>query len=194
MVTIVALGNPGEMYVGTRHNVGWMVMEYVIQKRGIHGLVPSAQFTALVTDGVLHGEEVGVLFPTTFMNKSGSAVKRYIDAQDAPGMLVVVHDDIDIPFGTIRVSHDRGAGGHNGVRSIIQSCGGTDFVRIRVGIAHVGIFGSVKRPTGDRLSKYVLAKFKPAEMRKMDEVSEKVDRALELLMTKGLEKAMQACN
>lgn len=198
MITIVALGNPGEAYHDTRHNIGWMVMEYVIRKRGVHPLVPSSLYTALITDGVLYGEDVEVLFPTTFMNKSGSSVKRYLDtrrdAHETTPTLVVVHDDIAIPFGDIRVSINRGAGGHNGVRSIIQSLGTTDFMRIRIGIAHVTVFGNIKQPESDRLSKYVLAKLKPTEMSKLDAVGEKVDRALELLITRGVEVAMRECN
>lgn len=198
MIIIVALGNPGEAYHETRHNIGWMVMEYVLQKRTIHTPVTNSAYTARMTDGVFCGEEVEVLFPLTFMNKSGSSVKRYFDArkdihQDVP-RLVVVHDDIAIPFGDIRVSVDRGAGGHNGVRSIIQSLGTKDFVRIRVGIAHVTLFGNLKQPESDKLSQYVLSRFKPSEMQKMDTIGEKVDNALELYITQGVGVAMRACN
>lgn len=194
MITIVALGNPGEEYTHTRHNVGWLVMHEIIRINNLPSLVNAKKYTAEISEAMLHGKEVAILFPTTFMNSSGSSVKRYLDSVTEENELVVVHDEVDLPFGTIKISRDRGAGGHNGVKSIIETCGTKDFIRIRIGVTHAGLFGSVKRPTGEDLPKFVLGEFKPAELRTIPEIAEKVDVALKLYLEKGIEKAMQEVN
>lgn len=193
MITIVALGNPGEEYAKTRHNVGWMVMRDIIEKEHLPSLVSSAKYAAEISEGTLYGKDVGILFPTTFMNKSGTSVKRYRETVGGSD-LIVVHDEADLPFGTIKISKDRGAGGHNGVKSIIDECGTTDFVRIRIGVAQTGLFGTMKRPKGDKLANFVLGEFKPAELKKIPDISEKVNEALVLYIEKGIEKAMQVVN
>ncbi len=194
MVTIVALGNMGEEYVRTRHNVGWMVMRDIIEKRGLPQLISASKYSAEISEGVLEGKEISILFPSTFMNKSGVSLKRYREAKGMEEELVVVHDDVDLPFGSIKISRDRGAGGHNGVKSIIDVCGGKGFTRIRIGISPTGFFGNLKRPKGDRLPKFVLGEFKPGELKKMGEIVEKVDEALSYIVRDGVEKAMQKVN
>jgi len=193
MITVVALGNPGKKYTNTRHNIGWLVMEALIEKHGMPTPSSRGQFTANVTEGTLFGEEVNILFPTTFMNNSGVSAKKYMEEAGSGSQLVVVHDEIDLPLGEIKISKDRGAGGHNGVRSIIEKCG-KDVVRIRLGVRHKGLFGVSKRPHGDKLSKYVLAEFKSGELKKISEIAELTEKALELIAKEGVEKAMQECN
>lgn len=194
MITIVALGNPGEKYAKTRHNVGWIVLHEIISTQALPAPYASSKFTAEVSEGVLFGKEVGVLFPTTYMNASGVSVQRYLESQKDTSLLIVVHDEVDLPFGSIKISRGRGAGGHNGVQSIMDTCGTKDFVRIRVGIAQRGFFGAVKRPKGEKLPKFVLAEFKPAELKNMHEVSKAVARALQLIIEEGVEQAMGEVN
>lgn len=192
MITIVALGNPGEEYAQTRHNVGWIVARELVERNNLPSLLRSSKFNAELSEGVLHGKEVSVLLPATYMNNSGASVKRYLEGKQSE--LVVIHDEVDLPFGAVKISKDRGAGGHNGVRSIIDAVGTTNFVRIRVGICQTGFFGAMKRPKGEKLPKFVLGEFKPGELRKMPEIVEKVEEALQLYMEKGIEKAMQEVN
>ena len=193
MVCIVALGNPGEEYARTRHNVGWMVLDAIIETRTLPTKVSSGKYASMYTSSRLFERDVCMLFPTTFMNNSGTSVKKYIQEQGTPEMLIAIHDEIDLPFGAVRISFDRGAGGHNGVKSLIDAVG-SQFVRVRVGIGHRNMLGMIKRPKGDALSKFVLGEFKSGELKEIPEVAQKVDRALELLITKGLETAMQEVN
>ncbi len=194
MITVVALGNIGEEYAHTRHNVGWMVMYDIIEKRNLPHPVSASKYSADISEGVIEGKEVSILFPSTFMNKSGVSLKRYREAKGMEEELIVIHDEVDLPFGTIKISRDRGAGGHNGVKSIIDVCGGKGFTRIRIGISPTGFFGGLKRPKGDRLPKFVLGEFKPGELKKMGEIVEKVDEALSYIVRDGVEKAMQKIN
>jgi len=141
------------------------------------------------------GTEIKILYPDTFMNNSGSAVVKCVPSSDIK-KLVVVHDDIDLPFGDIKVVQGRGGGGNNGVTSIIQKLGSKDFVRIRVGIAPKSFWtGKTKRPAGGGpLERFVLKSFSRTEQKELDFVYEKVKEALEILMSDGAEAAMNTCN
>lgn len=194
MYTIVGLGNPGDEYKNTRHNVGWIVLEGVLNKAGLSSGVQSGAYSGQLTEGILHGSEVGVLLPTTYMNNSGTAVAKYIKDRGNIGELIVVHDEVDLPLGEVKISYDRGPGGHNGVKSIIDACGSKEFTRIRIGIAEKGFFGGIKRPKGEKLSKFVLAQFKGREQKMLEEIIAKTDKAIELILQKGVQSAMQECN
>ncbi len=194
MYTIVGLGNPGDEYKNTRHNVGWILLEEVIAKNTLPSFIKSSAYGGMLSEGVLYGTDVGILLPTAFMNNSGSAVMKYLKEHGALDTLVVVHDDIDLPLGEVRIGFDRGAGGHNGVKSIIDACNSKAFIRIRIGIAQKGFFGGIKRPTGEKLSDFVLGTFKSGEMKALSEIGERVARALELILTKGVKDAMQEVN
>jgi PTH1 family peptidyl-tRNA hydrolase len=194
MYTIVGLGNPGSEYEKTRHNVGWLVLEWILHEHTFSACVSSAQYGARFSEGVLHGIAVGIVFPTAYMNNSGVSLAKYLKKNGSLETLVVVHDDIDLPFGDVRISHDRGAGGHNGIVSIIKECGSKDFTRIRIGIAQKGFLGGVKRPQGDALSAYVLGEFKVAELKMIPDISKRVDAALKLILEKGVLNAMQEMN
>lgn len=194
MHTIVGLGNPGKEYENTRHNIGWLVLKAVIENRELPDLSKSSRYSALLSEGTLAGKPVAVLLPTTYMNNSGNAVSLFVREKGALETLVVVHDDIDLPFGNIRVSFGRGAGGHNGVQSVIDACGGKDFIRIRIGIAERGFFGGMKRPKGEELSRFVLKGLGARELKAIPEIAERVDAALGLIVEKGVTVAMQECN
>lgn len=193
MVTIVGLGNPGEEYENTRHNVGWRVLRAFIDVHGLPSLVPSSRYAGLTSEGVVDGVDVGVLFPTVYMNNSGGPVAKYV-REKGSDLLVVVHDDVDLAFGDMKVSYDRGAGGHNGVKSIIDVYGSSKFVRIRIGIAKKGFFGGVKRPKGDKLSTFVLGSLTKGEENVLPDVTERVDTALTHILNEGVEYAMQEMN
>lgn len=194
MYTIVGLGNPGEEYANTRHNVGWIILSDVITENALPSLLKSSKYGGLLSEGLLHGIDVSILFPTNYMNNSGTSVQKFLKDHTGDATLIVVHDEVDLPLGDIRISKDRGAGGHNGVKSIIDACGTKDFIRVRIGIAQKGLFGNIKKPTGEKLSQYVLGKFKSGEEKQFPEITDKVDRALELILKKGVETAMNECN
>lgn len=194
MYYIVGLGNPGDKYADTRHNVGWTVLEHFMKTNGFPGMVGSKKYAGEISEGVLQNEEVTVLFPHTYMNKSGSAVVKLLPGKKDTRKLIVVYDDVDLPVGEVRVSLGRGSGGHNGVESVIRALGTKDFIRVRVGIASKGFFGGVKRPKGERLSAHVLSGFTNRERRVLEGAIEKATGALLEIITHGVECAMNRYN
>lgn len=191
MCIVIGLGNPGAEYVGTRHNVGRMVLEYVMQQYHFSSLVQVHKYASAYAEGTICSKEVDILFPETFMNASGTAVKKVLaDKKPATPQLIVVYDDIDIPLGEIKISYGRGSGGHNGINSIVHAIGTKDFTRIRVGIAPKTLLGAVKRPKGARMSHFVLGRFSAREQKMLEAVSQRVAVAVRLIVTDGVEKAM----
>lgn len=193
MITIVGLGNPGDEYENTRHNVGWRVLRAFIETHALPSLAPTSKYSGLFSEGMVEGCDVGILFPTVYMNNSGGPVAKYV-RENGSDLLVVVHDDVDLAFGEMKVSYDRGAGGHNGVKSIIDTYGSSKFVRIRVGIAKKGFFGGVKRPKGEKLADFVLGELSKGEEKTLPEVAERVDVALVHILKEGVTYAMQEMN
>jgi PTH1 family peptidyl-tRNA hydrolase len=193
MYYIVGLGNPGKNYEHTRHNVGWMVLDYMIDTLGLPTPVTSSKYAGRISEGVLNSEEVTLLYPDTFMNKSGSAVKKLVPKGEEK-QLIVVYDDVDLPVGAIKISQGKGSGGHNGISSIVSSLGTKNFIRVRVGVAGKSLFGQTKRPKGDRLVKHVLGDFKKREQKALEEVLSKVGAAVQVVVTEGVEKAMNQYN
>lgn len=195
MFYIVGLGNPGEKYVGTRHNIGWHVLNYCIEEWKLPSLIQDNSLSGEVTDGVVSGVEVAVLYPSTFMNNSGTAVAKMVPKNET-GQLIVVHDDIDLPLGEVKIGKGRGAGGNNGVNSIIEKLGTKEFIRVRIGIAPKSIWtGQAKRPAGGGpLERFVLQRFSPREQKQLTFVQEKVRYAIETILSEGLEAAMNQYN
>jgi PTH1 family peptidyl-tRNA hydrolase len=195
MYYLVPLGNPGEKYETTRHNVGWLALDYCMQAWRLPALIESRTDSGRVTDGVVSATEVKVLYPDTYMNNSGSAVVKFVPAS-AINQLIVIHDDIDLPFGEIKLGQGRGGGGNNGVSSIIQKLGSKDFIRVRIGIAPKSFWtGKTKRPAGGGpLERFVLKSFGKAESKELDFVYEKVKTAIEIIMSDGLEAAKNRCH
>jgi peptidyl-tRNA hydrolase, PTH1 family len=195
MYYIVGLGNHGERYQGTRHNVGWAVCDHVRAKATLPDLAPDNSMSGRVTEGRVNGLEVRMLYPDTFMNNSGSAVAKFVPRSEV-GNLIVIHDDIDLPLGEIKLGKGRGDGGNNGIKSIIEKLGTKDFIRIRIGIAPRSFWtGEVKRPRGGGpLERFVLKPFTRSEAPKLEEVKERAYGALQEILQSGLESAMNKYN
>jgi PTH1 family peptidyl-tRNA hydrolase len=186
MKLIVGLGNPGPRYRASRHNIGFRVVEGFASRNAI-ALVESP-FEGLFGRGAHAGVPVALLLPQTFMNASGRAVADVLAANPAiepTRDLVVVYDDLDLPFARLRIRHAGGAGGHNGVANIIDAVGGRDFARIRFGIG--------RPPAGRDTIDYVLEEFSPAEDAILRE-SDRAVEALETLVEHGVEVAMTGFN
>ena len=191
---IVALGNPGEEYKNTRHNLGWLVADYIAKKIDASKLEVDSYLEGNVRKGELKKEPVVIFYSTTFMNHSGQGVRKLV-AKAEINHLVVLHDDIALPFGEIKVSFDRGAGGHNGVESIINHLGTKAFLRVRLGLAPRSFFtGAIKQITGDKYAKFVLGHFSSSESKLIEKVGQKVFEALELLVGEGKEQVMNRFN
>lgn len=192
---IVPLGNPGEKYQDTRHNVGWQAIDFCIDTWRLPSLVESGGLSGRLTEGVVSGGEVTVLYPTTFMNNSGSAVMKLVPKAEI-GQLIVIHDDIDLPLGEIKVAQGKGAGGNNGVASIIEKLGSKNFVRVRIGIAPKSFWmGKTKRPQGGGpLERFVLKAFTSSEQKQLPDVFLQVQQAIETIVADGVTKAMNRFN
>lgn len=185
MKLVVGLGNPGERYAETRHNIGFMVVASAAGRAGI--ALKRQGYQGLYGVGRLAGEESTLLLPQTFMNRSGASVAPACQSLGiAPGDLIVVHDEIDLPFGTLRIKSGGGHGGHNGLRSINASLGHGDFLRMRLGIG--------RPPAGGDVSGYVLSRFASAERVLLSEYLDTAVEALELLLRRGPNEAMNSYN
>jgi PTH1 family peptidyl-tRNA hydrolase len=194
---IVGLGNPGDKYKKTRHNIGRMSVEAFAEHSNISGWSKSKNANALYTRGMSKGKPFELLLPETFMNKSGDTVKYVVDKHEAKVEdFIVVHDDIALPFGDIKISYRRGAGGNNGVNSIIKQLDSNAFARIRVGIAPKSFWtGKVKRPVGGGpLEQFVLKSFSTGESKYLPDIFEKVQIAIGIILDDGVEKAMNKLN
>jgi peptidyl-tRNA hydrolase, PTH1 family len=195
MFYIVGLGNHGAKYQNTRHNVGWIVCDYIRDKAHFSSLAADSGMSGRVAEGSVGGVATMMLYPDTFMNNSGTAVKKFVPKTDLQ-RLIVIHDDIDIPLGEIKLNKGRGDGGNNGIKSIIEKLGTKDFIRIRIGIAPRSFWtGEVKRPKGGGpLERFVLKEFTRSEAVKLEEAKERAYAALHEILKNGLESAMNKFN
>jgi peptidyl-tRNA hydrolase, PTH1 family len=170
---VAGLGNPGKEYEGTRHNVG-------------------REFVAAVAPKL--SKKPKVLDINVYMNNSGGPIKKAVPSKKAAEGLIVVHDELDLPLGKVKVSFGSSAGGHNGVKSIEKALKTQDYVRVRVGISPSTPSGKLRRPDSKKIVEFVLGKFKPSEQEKLKKSRKLVAEALELLVTEGTDKAMNVIN
>lgn len=185
MKLIAGLGNPGTKYSGTRHNIGFMVVERLAEETGIalkkHG------YQGIYGTGRAGGEEVTLLLPQTYMNLSGASVASACKSLGVqPGDLIVIHDDIEIPFGTVRLRTGGGHGGHNGIRSIRDVLGTAEFIRVKVGVG--------RPPAGGDVSGWVLSGFGTEERKRLDAVTTNSAKVVEALLSRGIQQAMNEFN
>lgn len=185
MLLFVGLGNPGPRYAETPHNAGFAVCDRFARKHRFPA--PTDKFQGLYTRGKLSGQDLGLLKPQTFMNLSGESVGmalRYLPVE--PPDLVVVFDEMDIPGGKLRLRRSGGHGGHNGLRSIIERLGSSDFPRIRVGIG--------RPPAGREPTGHLLAKVNAEEIERYSATIDLAVEALEMVASEGFETAMNRFN
>ena len=186
MRIVVGLGNPGAKYDGTRHNVGFRVVDRFIDRRdGAEARIESASLRSVVG---FAGGEVLVVKPLTFMNRSGQAVGELLEMLDSGGEnLIVCHDDLDLPVGTVRVRVGGGHGGHNGLRSILDDSDPGEFTRVRIGIA---------REPGNEVdaAAWVLARFPEEQDEIVNEMIKRATDAVETILVDGAAAAMNEFN
>lgn len=186
MYIIVGLGNPGKQYEGTRHNIGFDVVDALADKYGIS--VIESKHKALIGKGMVAGQKVILVKPLTFMNLSGESVRQVLDyyKADEKEELIVVYDDISLVPGGLRIRGKGSAGGHNGIKSIIQHLGHDSFPRVKVGVG--------EKPKGWDLADHVLGRFTAEERTKVDDAVKVAVEAVELMVTEGIDEAMNRCN
>ncbi len=189
---IVGLGNPDSEHKNTRHNAGRIVLDMIAKKIGAEEFEHKKLLKALVSSGELAGEKVTLLEPETYMNNSGLSLKTLIKDEEKVPELVVVYDDLDLPLGKIKISFNRGTGGHKGLDSIVNHIKTGDFVRFRIGISPKNEMGEIQKPSD--VEKFVLSDFRENEMEEINKIGEKVFEALNVLIKEGKEKAMTLFN
>lgn len=184
MIKIIAgLGNPGDKYAGTRHNIGFDVLDILADRLGAEFV---EKFEGLLAEIRYNGEKLYLLKPQTFMNLSGKSIAGLanfykIDVSE----ILVIHDEMNIPYNTMKLRHKGSAGGHNGLKSIIEYMGSDNFPRLKMGIG---------RDASKDVVSYVLGKYKPDELKLYDDfINKGADACIEVL-DKGLNKAMSTYN
>lgn len=171
---IFGLGNPGKEYEGTRHNAG---KEAVLRLKDLD----------IKKMKIVESEE--------FMNNSGRAIAKVVKSKKDAEKLVVVYDDLDLGLGTVKISFNKGSGGHRGLESVIKAVKTREFTRIRIGVSPTTASGKVKKPEGEqKVLDFILAKFKPTEQETLKKVYKKVAQIAETIATEGRERAMNEFN
>lgn len=183
MWIIAGLGNPGSKYSGTRHNIGFRVIDRLSEEYNIR---LEERDIYVIGKGAIGGVDVILLKPLTFMNRSGLAVKKILKKRNvSPDRLIVVQDDLDIDTGAVKIRRNGSSGGHRGIESIIQELGTRDFVRVKVGIG---------RDKDIPVEEYVLRTFKPAEKNIVKDVIINTAYAVTVIVAEGVDKAMNKYN
>lgn len=185
MWLIVGLGNPGPEYAWTPHNLGFLVVDRLAERAGMRVDRPEAK--SAIGVGKLAGHDIVVAKPQTFVNLSGLAVRELLQRREGdPSQLIVVTDDVALPWGTIRIRERGSAGGHNGLKSVIAALGTMDFLRVRMGV-------QPDHPVGD-LAAYVLHPMRKAELGIAAEMVEQAADAVEVILSEGAKRAMSRFN
>jgi PTH1 family peptidyl-tRNA hydrolase len=193
MKLIVGLGNPGRIYARNRHNIGFMCVSHFAKTQGIR--FDKKQGQARIGTGEVAGNKLIVARPQTHMNLSGESVIRLVNKFNISlNDLLVIHDDLDLPLGKIRLSQGSGSGGHKGVDSIITHLGSLDFPRIRVGIGRPPIIEGSAEDREAEVVAYVLNDFTLEERKTITQVIPKVSEAILNLLSEGLTAAMNKYN
>lgn len=185
MYLIAGLGNPSRTYEGTRHNIGFTIIDVIGNKFGID--VTTKKHKALVGRGIIDGMRVILAKPQTYMNLSGESIREIADFYKIePENIIIIYDDISLDVGQLRIRKKGSAGGHNGIKNIIAHLGTQEFPRIKVGIGN--------KPEGWDLADYVLSKYSKAEQEALEEASEGVIGAVKLMLMDDIEAAMNKYN
>ncbi|HWS96993.1 MAG TPA: aminoacyl-tRNA hydrolase [Candidatus Methylomirabilis sp.] len=186
MKLIVGLGNPGIEYQFTPHNLGFLAVDRIAEQCGV--VVNNRHCRALTGRARIGNEDVVLAKPETFMNLSGMSVRELIEKYEAQpeSDLVLLYDELDLPFGTLRVRPRGRSAGHNGVESVIGSLGTQEFTRIRMGVAP-------DHPVGDG-ARYVLSQFKKAQYPVVDQVLDAAAEAVKVILAEGVQAAMNRFN
>jgi peptidyl-tRNA hydrolase, PTH1 family len=192
---IVGLGNPGKEYEKTRHNAGRNAVELIAKNEGFDDFVFNKASNAFVAKGAIETENTTLVLPETMMNASGKAVSAFIKTPKAAKNLLVIHDDLDLPLGALKMAFGRGSGGHKGVESVMRALKTKDFARIRIGISGVGKKHQAKKVSGEeKVIKHVIGKWKPSEEAAFKKVLKKAALAARLFATSGIDPATQFAN
>ncbi len=184
-ILVVGLGNPGEKYAGNRHNVGFMVIDHLAEIKGIG--INKTKFRSLYGSGKIDNNKIHLIKPSTYMNKSGEAVKETTSFFKIPvENVIVVHDEMDLPLGKVKVKQGGGTAGHNGLKSIEKNLGSRDFKRVRIGVG--------KPQNKNRRTGYLLSDFSSQEYDILNDSIDKAAKAVIEIITNNVSTAMNKFN
>src|SRR3989344_4178809 len=178
-IVIVGLGNPGKEYEKTRHNAGRDTVQLLARQGSFDEFVFNKKANALAAEGKIDREKVMLVLPETFMNNSGKAMSAFVKSVRAAKQLLIIHDDLDLPVGTIKMVFARGSGGHKGVESVMRALKTDQFARIRIGISGQGKKNQAKKVSEEALAKKAI---------------KKAAEAAALFATEGIDAATQFAN
>lgn len=185
MYVIVGLGNPGDRYAATKHNIGFITIDYLAEQHSIK--MNKVKHKAIIGEGTIGGEKILFVKPQTFMNLSGQSVMDIINFYKVPvSNLIVIYDDIDLPVGKVRIRPNGSSGTHNGMRNIIYLLNNQEFPRVRIGVG--------KQPDYMDLADYVMTKFNGEEKPLMEEAIKKSAAAVTEIVKSGISNAMNQYN
>lgn len=185
MYFVIGLGNPGTQYNLTRHNIGFEVIDKFAHDH--HISLDTKKHKAIIGQGVVHGEKVMLIKPQTYMNLSGESIREVLNFyKEDHSSLIIIFDDISLDIGALRIRLKGSAGGHNGIKSIIQHLGTNEFTRIKVGVS--------EKPPGWDLANYVLTRFSKEELPIAVKAIEEASNAVESIIKEGPTVAMNAFN
>ena len=185
MKLIVGLGNPGSRYERTRHNLGFLVIDRIAAQNHIE--IGKIVCDALVGEGALENDRIVLAKPQTYMNRSGEPVEALgREYGIGPEDLIVINDDLDLPFGRIRIRPSGSAGGHRGLVSIMERLAGAQFLRVRIGIG--------RPPENMEAADYVIEPLSASELEQLDEIVQRAAKSVDCLLREGIERAMACYN
>ncbi len=185
---IIGLGNPGKEYEQTRHNAGRETAQFFAEKKDFPAFEFDKKSNSLISSAKIGKNSVLIALPETFMNKSGLGAIKLIKPKKELKDVVVIHDDLDIPLGRFKISYGKNSGGHKGVESIMRALKTKNFIRIRIGVC------PKKKPQQKELLKFIIGKWKPAELEIFKKTKKRVCDALEVMCKESLERAMSEFN
>lgn len=192
---IMGLGNPSGEYDGSRHNVGKMTLEAVRKPFDFPEWKENTKNKIAISSDKIGKHEVMLIRPEVYMNHNGKVLVPYIKSKKDAERLIIIYDELDLPLGKMKMSFGRSSGGHRGLESVIKTIKTKDFLRIRVGISPATSKGVAKKPAGEEaVIKFILGKFKPAEMDILKKVFKKISEAIEVIIKEGKEEAMSQFN
>ncbi len=195
MKLVVGLGNPEEKYAGTRHNLGFDLTDELRRKENLELWREEGKFKAEVIKAKLFGQDIMLMRPQTYMNNSGLAVSMLANFYKIPAEdIVIIHDELDMPLGHIKIRKGGGAGGHHGVESIISSLGTDNFVRLRLGIGNGRSHSGEHNRVSFNAEHFVLEPFMPNERHDVKKMLKQALKALEILLREGTEIAQNQFN
>jgi PTH1 family peptidyl-tRNA hydrolase len=192
---VIGLGNPGGEYENTRHNAGRMAIMQFAKSHGLTEWKEDKKNELTIVKGAVGKDSVMLLLPDTFMNNSGRAAIKHVKSAKAAEKMIVVYDDLDLPIGKIKLSFDRGSGGHKGLDSIMRAVKSRKFARIRIGVSPETAGGKLKKPSGDKeVNAFILGKFKPSEQDELKKIFMRTGEAIEAIIELGPVIAMNEFN